>query len=251
MRFLAALLAAVAMCACGSSSTPPSTSLGGTVNVFAAASLTDAFNALGSSFHAANPGVTVRFNFGGSPTLVTQIENGAQADVFASADTTNMDKLRTDGFTASTPIVFAHNKLEIVVAAGNPKGIRGLADLARPGLIYISAGPTVPAGKYAAQILAKAGVTVTPKSLETDVKSVVGKIELGEADAGIVYTTDVKAAGTKVSGVEIPSADNVIATYPIATVKGSANAAAAAAFIAFVTSSQGQAKLEGYGFLEA
>jgi len=251
MRFLAALLAAAAMCACGSSSTPPSTSLGGTVNVFAAASLTDAFNALGSSFHAANPGVTVRFNFGGSPTLVTQIENGAQADVFASADTTNMDKLRTDGFTASTPIVFAHNKLEIVVAPGNPKGIRGLADLARPGLIYISAGPTVPAGKYAAQILAKAGVTVTPKSLETDVKSVVGKIELGEADAGIVYTTDVKAAGSKVSGVEIPSADNVIATYPIATVKGSANAAAAAAFIAFVTSSQGQAKLEGYGFLEA
>jgi molybdate transport system substrate-binding protein len=251
MRLLATLLACVAMCACGSSSAPASTSLGGTLNVFAAASLTGSFNALGASFHAANPGVTVRFNFAGSPTLVTQIENGAQADVLASADTTNMDKLRTDGFTASTPVVFAHNQLEIVVAAGNPKGIHGLADLARPGLIYISAGPTVPAGKYAAQILTKAGVMVTPKSLETDVKSVVAKIELGEADAGIVYTTDVKAAGAKVSGVEIPSADNVIATYPIATVKGSANAAAAGAFIAFVTSSQGQAKLEGYGFLQA
>jgi molybdate transport system substrate-binding protein len=251
MRFLAALLTAVAACACGTTSAPATASLSGTVNVYAAASLTDSFNALGSSFHAANPGVTIRFNFAGSPTLVTQIENGAQADVFASADTTNMDKLRADGFTASTPVVFAHNQLEIIVAAGNPKGIQGLSDLARPGIVYISAGPTVPAGKYAAQILAKAGVTVTPKSLETDVKSVVGKIELGEADAGIVYVTDVKAAGSKVGGVAIPAADNVIATYPVATVKGSASPAAAVAFVAFVTSSQGQAKLEGYGFLAA
>ena len=251
MRLPAALLAAVAICACGSSSAPATASLGGTLNVYAAASLTDSFNALGASFHAANPGVTVRFNFAGSPTLVTQIENGAQADVFASADTANMDKLRTDAFTASTPVVFAHNQLEIVVAAGNPKGVHGLPDLARPGIIYITAGPTVPAGKYAAQILTKAGVTVTPKSLETDVRSVVGKIELGEADAGIVYVTDVRAAGAKVSGVDIPTADNVVANYPIATVKGSANTAAAGAFIAFVTSSQGQAKLEGYGFLAA
>lgn len=243
--------AMVALCACGSSSAPASPALSGTLSVFAAASLTDSFNALGASFHTANPGVTVRFNFAGSPTLVTQIENGAQADVFASADTTNMDRLRTDGYTASSPVVFAHNQLEIVVAAGNPKGIHTLADLAKPGVIYISAGPTVPAGKYAAQILAKAGVSVTPKSLETDVKSVVGKIELGEADAGIVYTTDVKAAGSKVSGVEIPAADNVVATYPIATVKGSASASLANAFIAYVTSSQGQTRLKDFGFLSA
>lgn len=248
-RLAVTCFAVVALCACGSSSTPASPALSGTLNVFAAASLTDSFNALGASFHTANPGVTVRFNFAGSPTLVTQIENGAPADVFASADTTNMDKLRTDGLTASSPVVFAHNQLEIVVAAGNPKGIHGLADLAKPGVIYISAGPTVPAGKYATQILAKAGVMVTPKSLETDVKSVVGKIELGEADAGIVYTTDVQAAGSKVSGVDIPAAYNVVATYPIAQVKGGANLAAARAFIEFVTSAGGQSKLQDFGFL--
>lgn len=250
-RAVFACFALLALCACGSSTAPASSSLSGTLNVFAAASLTDSFNALGGSFHAANPGVTVRFNFAGSPTLVTQIENGAQADVFAAADTTNMDKLKTGGFTASAPVVFAHNQLEIVVAAGNPKGIRSLGDLARPGIVYISAAPTVPAGKYAGQILAKAGVTVTPRSLETDVKSVVGKIELGEADAGIVYTTDVKAAGNKVAGVDIPAADNVVATYPIAVVKGSASASLANAFVAYVTSGQGQARLKDFGFLSA
>jgi molybdate transport system substrate-binding protein len=162
-----------------------------------------------------------------------------------------MDKLNGDGFTAGTSHVFARNKLEIVVAPGNPRGITGLADLAKPGVIYITEAPTVPAGKYALQALKMAGVTVTPKSLETDVKSVVSKIELGEADAGIVYTTDVTAAGAKVAGVPIPDADNVIATYPIVTVKGSTNATAAGAFIAFVLSATGQAKLQSFGFLSA
>jgi molybdate transport system substrate-binding protein len=246
--------AAVVLAACsgngGNGSTSPSP-LGGAVNVFAAASLTDAFNALGASFHEANSGVTLKFNFAGTPTLLTQIEQGAPADVFASADTTNMDKLNGDGFTAGTSHVFARNKLEIVVGPGNPRGITGLADLAKPGVIYITAAPTVPAGKYALQVLKMAGVTVTPKSLETDVKSVVSKIELGEADAGIVYTTDVTAAGSKVAGVPIPDADNVVATYPIAMVKGSANATAANAFIAFVLSATGQAKLQSFGFLSA
>jgi molybdate transport system substrate-binding protein len=248
------LVAAVLLAACGGNAGNGSTSpkaLSGTVNVFAAASLTDAFNALGASFQGANSGVTLKFNFAGTPTLVTQIEQGAPADVFASADTTNMDKLNGDGFTAGTSHVFARNKLEIVVAPGNPRGITGLADLAKPGVIYISAAPTVPAGKYALQALNKAGVTVTPKSLETDVKSVVSKIELGEADAGIVYTTDITAAGSKVAGVSIPDADNVIATYPIAMVKGSPNATAANAFIAFVLSATGQAKLQSFGFLSA
>ncbi|HEY2437202.1 MAG TPA: molybdate ABC transporter substrate-binding protein, partial [Solirubrobacteraceae bacterium] len=216
-----------------------------------AASLTDAFKALGASFQQAHPAVTVRFNFAGTPTLVTQIEQGAPADVFASADTTNMDKLKTDGYTSGTPQVFAHNKLEIVVAPGNPKGITALADLAKPGVIYISAGPTVPGGKYAAQALQKAGVTVTPKSLETDVKSVVSKVELGEADAGIVYTTDVKAAGSKVTGVPIPDQYNVVATYPITTVKGTKDGAAAGAFVAYVLSAGGQATLGSYGFQHA
>ena len=248
--FLVAVVAAL-LSACGSSGSPSTSSLSGTASVFAAASLTASFNAIGTAFQAAHPGVTIKFNFGGTPTLVTQIEQGASADVLASADTTNMDKLKTDGFTAGTPQIFAHNKLEIVVAAGNPKGITGLADLAKPGVIYITEAPTVPAGKYALQILANANVKVTPKSLETDVKSVVSKIQLGEADAGIVYVTDVTAAGNKVAGVPIPDSVNVIATYPIVAVKGTKNADIANAFIAYVLSADGQATLQSFGFLPA
>jgi len=213
--------------------------------------LTDSFKALGSAFQTAHAGTTVQFNFAGTPTLVTQIEQGASADVLASADTANMDKLKKDGFTTGTSQVFARNKLEIVVAAGNPKRISSLADLAKPGVIYITEAPTVPAGKYALQILASAGVKVTPKSLETDVKSVVSKIELGEADAGIVYVTDVKAAGSKVTGVPIPDSVNVIATYPIVAVKGTKNSALANAFIAYVLSADGQVTLQSFGFLPA
>jgi molybdate transport system substrate-binding protein len=251
---VAPVVAALLLAACGTSGGNASTSprpLGGTVSVFAAASLTAAFNSLGTSFQGSNSGVTMKFNFAGTPTLVTQIEQGAPADVFASADTTNMDKLKGDGFTTGTPQVFARNKLEIVVGPGNPKSITRLADLAKPGVIYITEAPTVPAGKYALQALNMAGVTVTPKSLETDVKSVVSKIELGEADAGIVYTTDVRAAGGKVTGVPIPDAENVIATYPIVAVKATTNSAAANAFIAYVLSASGQAKLQSFGFLSA
>lgn len=250
-RFLLVAVVAALLTACGSSGSPSTTSLSGTASVFAASSLTASFKALGTSFQAAHPGVTVTFNFAGTPTLVTQIEQGAPADVFASADTTNMDKLTADGFTTGTSQVFGHNQLQIVVAPGNPKGITGLADLAKPGLIYISAGPTVPAGKYALQALAKAGVKVTPRSLETDVASVVSKIELGEADAAIVYTTDVQAAGSKVTGVPIPATSNVIATYPIIAVKGTKNAGVANAFIAYVLSANGQSTLATFGFLAA
>ena len=254
-RIMLLLLIPLSLAACGGTPSTPASSSGtplhGTVTVFAAASLTDPFKALGAAFQAGNPGVTVRFNFAGTPTLVTQIEQGAQADVFASADTTNMDRLAADGNTSGAPEVFAHNKLEIVVTAGNPKGIAGLADLAKPGVIYISEAPTVPAGKYSRQALARAGVSVTPRSLETDVKSVVGKIELGEADAGIVYKTDVKAAGNKVQGIPIPDTDNVLATYPLVELKGSTNPSAAKAFIDFVRSAAGQSKLESFGFLRA
>ncbi len=258
MRIRVSLLVvpAALLAACGngggtSADSPQAMPLRGTISVFAAASLTDSFKTLGTSFHADHPGVTLQFNFAGTPTLLTQIEQGAQADVFASADTTNMDKLKRDGFTTGIPQVFAHNQLEIVVAAGNPKGITGLADLAKPGLIYISEAATVPAGKYSLQALAKAGVTVTPRSLETDVKSVVSKVELGEADAGIVYTTDVKAAAGRVQGVPIPAAYNVVATYPLVAVKGTKNSAAANAFIAYVLSAAGQSRLESFGFLGA
>src|SRR6267143_5242682 len=244
LLFVAAVFLAACGTAGGTATSPSATALSGTISVFAAASLTDAFKALGNSFHAAHPAVTVQFNFAGTPTLVTQIEQGANADVLASADTTNMDKLKADGFTDGTPQVFAHNQLEIAVAPGNPKGITGLADLAKPGVIYISEAATVPAGKYALQILAAASVKVTPKSLETDVKSVVSKIELGEADAGIVYVTDVKAAGSKAAGVPIPDSVNVIATYPIVAVKGTKNSNLANAFISYVQSADGQAMLQ-------
>jgi molybdate transport system substrate-binding protein len=223
--------------------------LTGYINVSAAASLSASFNALGGAFHRANSGVGVNFNYAGTPTLVTQIEQGAPVDVFASADMTNMDKLTADGFTSGSSRTFARNQLEIVVAPGNPKGISGLADLAKPGLIYITEGPTVPAGKYALQALAMAGVKVTPKSLETSVTAVISKIELGEADAGIVYTTDITAAGSKVQGVPIPAASNVSATYPIVAVKGTRYPAAASAFIAYVLSSTGQSMLATFGFL--
>src|SRR6202162_3290620 len=251
MRFRILSLVSVAfLAACGSGGTP-SASASGTASVFAAASLTESFKALGTAFQTAHPGTTVQINFAGSPTLVTQIEQGASAGGVASADMANMDKLKADGFTSGTPQVFAHNKLEIVVAAGNPKGITSLADLAKPGRVYITAAPTVPAGKYALQILASAGVKVTPKSLETDVKSVVSKIELGEAAAGIVYGPDVKAAASKAQGVPIPDAYNVIATYPVAVVKGTKNADLASAFIAVVLSSSGQSTLESFGFIHA
>lgn len=250
------MVAVAFLAACGSSessgsTSPSATPLSGTISVFAAASLTAPFNALGASFQTANPGLTVKFNYAGTPTLVTQIEQGAPADVFASADTTNMDRLTADGFTTGSSRVFAHNQLEIVVAPGNPKGISGLADLAKPGVIYISEAATVPAGKYSLLALATAGVKVTPKSLETSVTAVIGKIELGEADAGIVYTTDVTAAAAKVQGVPIPAADNVIATYPIAAVKGTANSVVANAFIAYVLSDKGQSTLATFGFLSA
>jgi molybdate transport system substrate-binding protein len=252
-RFTLLVIGATLLAACGGTgaASPSAASLSGTISVFAAASLTDSFKALGAYFQGANPGVTVQFNFAGTPTLVTQIEQGASADVFASADTTNMDRLKNDGYTTGTPQVFAHNQLEIVVAPGNPMGITGLADLAKPGVIYISEGPTVPAGRYSLQALAKAGVKVTPKSLETDVKSVISKIELGEADAGIVYRTDVSAASGKVQGVPIPDAYNVTATYPIVAVKGAKNAAVADAFIAYVLSAKGQATLQSFAFLPA
>ena len=250
------LVSAMLLAACGSSggtasNSPSSSSFSGYINVFAAASLTASFNALGISFHQAHPGVGVNFNFAGTPTLVTQIEQGAPADVFASADTDNMTRLTTDGFTSGASKVFARNQLEIVVAPGNPKGISGLADLAKAGVIYITEGATVPAGKYSLQALALAGVKVTPKSLETSVAAVLSKIELGEADAGIVYTTDIQAAGSKVQGVQIPAADNVIATYPIVEVKGTRSSDVAIAFIDYVLSSTGQSTLATFGFLSA
>jgi molybdate transport system substrate-binding protein len=218
------------------------------LDVFAAASLTAAFTDLGRSFGKSHSQVRVRPAFAGTSTLVQQIQQGAPADVFASADTANMQKLSDAGLVEAAS-VFARNRLEIVVQKGNPKHIGGLADLSRPDLIVVLAAPGVPAGTYATQALAKAGIKVAPKSQEQDVKSVVSKVALGEADAGIVYVTDVSAGGSAVEGVTIPDAQNVVAAYPIAVVKQGPDAADGRAFERFVLSVEGQRVLARYGFL--
>jgi molybdate transport system substrate-binding protein len=259
LRYLLVLLACVGVVGAGCGDDSPTNStpttaapkvMTGDITVLAAASLTDSFKEIGTAFEAANPGAKVTFSFAASSALVTQINQGAPADVFASADTANMDKLTaaTGAGAAATPVTFATNKLQIIVGKGNPKGVSGLADLAKSGLIYVTAAPEVPIGAYAKHVLDKAKVTVTPKSLEADVKSVVNKVTLGEADAGIVYATDVKAAGDKAVGVAIPDDLNVVARYPIAVTKASKNAAAATAFVSFVTGTPGQTVLAKYGF---
>jgi len=220
-----------------------------TVTISAAASLTAAFESMAASFETAHPDVKVRLNFGGSSTLVQQIQQGAPADVFASADEANMQKLALSGAIAGTPQLFARNQLQIVVPAGNPKGIAGLADLTKAGLTLALCGPTVPCGRYAREAFAKAGVSLPAASQELDVKAVVTKVALGEVDAGIVYVTDVRAAGRAVEGVNIPASANVIAHYPIALLRSAPNPSAAAAFVTYVLSAQGQQVLAAYGFL--
>ncbi|MEN9643993.1 MAG: hypothetical protein RL238_662 [Actinomycetota bacterium] len=242
-----ALLGLVAA-ACGSDDDTAATT-DGDITVFAAASLTAAFTEIGDAFMAANPDATVTFNFAASSELVTQIAEGAPADVFASADLNNMTKLTAAGDNATEPVVFATNLLEIIVGRGNPEGITGVADLANPDLIVVTCAPEVPCGKYAAQIFENAGFTVTPKSLEENVKAVVSKVILGEADAGIVYATDVETAGDQAAGVAIPVDINVVAEYPIAVTRTAVDAEGAQAFIDFVTSAEGQDILASYGFL--
>jgi molybdate transport system substrate-binding protein len=219
------------------------------VLVFAAASLAEAFRELGEAFATAHAPASVEQSFAGSSALVAQVESGAPAEVIATADAVNMGKLESTGRLAGAPAVFARNRLEIVVERGNPQGVKGLADLARSDLIVILAAEAVPAGRYARQALQTAGVTVAPRSLEQNVKAVLNKVALGEADAGIVYTTDVRAAGDRVSGVAIPDAQNLIASYPIALVKQREVRADARAYLSFVLSEEGHAILARFGFL--
>jgi molybdate transport system substrate-binding protein len=216
------------------------------LKVFAAASLTAAFTELGEQYAAANGGDKVTFNFAGSQALATQIQQGAPADVFASADLASMDKVKD---LVATPQNFAGNLLAIVVEKGNPKGVRALADLASPDLKVVLAAEEVPAGRYAKQVLDQAGVGVTPVSQEDNVKAVVTKVSLGEADAGIAYVTDVSAGGDKVEGVDIPETRNLTATYPIATVKAGRDQEGASAFMDLVLSAEGQRVLKQHGFL--
>lgn len=248
------MVLAVALVSCSSDVTsrgdsPPRGSIApGSVTVFAAASLIDAFTELGAAFESAHPGVIVDFNFASSSDLAIQIIEGAPADVFASADPTNLDKVRDSSVSLGEPRIFATNTLEILVESGNPMGISSLADLADPNLIYITCDESVPIGRYSADILRRADVTPTPKSYEENVKGIVNKIVLGEADAGIVYRTDVIAAGSAAAGIAIPDKHNVVTSYPMATV-GKVPSEAARDFVEFVTTSRiARSILERFGF---
>ena len=221
----------------------------GEITVFAAASLTESFDAMAKQYQKKYPDVDVRFSYDASSNLATQINQGAPADVFASADADNLQKTIDAGTVTPPPVVFAKNRLEIAVEKGNPKKIKSLADLQKPGLVVVLCADQVPCGKYAAQSIAMAGVTVSPASKEENAKATLSKVSIGEADASIVYVTDVRAAKGTTSGVKIPDKGNVIATYPIGVVKDSQNTAAAKAWVKFVRSEEGQAVLRKFGFL--
>jgi molybdate transport system substrate-binding protein len=240
--------------------TPEPTAEPRTLTVFAAASLTDAFTEIGHNFEAAHPGVSVALNFAGSQTLSTQIIQGASADVFASANKAEMDKVVTANLiTTDAPRNFLTNQLIVILPANNPAKIQTLQDLSKPGMKIVLADKTVPAGKYALQILDnmvkdalfgadfKTKVLSNVVSNETDVKQVVAKVQLGEADAGIAYVSDAIAA-PELKTIKIPANLNVIAKYPIAALAKAPQAQLVADFIAYVLSSDGQAILKNWGF---
>lgn len=253
-RFLALSLLLLAACRPEVGYEPPASpgsgkQLSGSATIFAAASLTEAFQEIGEAFEDANPSTEIVFNFGASSGLATQVAEQGGADVFASADQANMKKVTEPDLIDGDPEVFAQNRLEIIVAPGNPKEIKGLSDLAASGVKVVLAAPEVPVGRYARAALDKAGVAVNPVSEAVDVKGVVGPVTLGEADAGIVYASDVKAAGDNAEGVAVPEDENVTAEYPIGLVKDGGNPQVGRAFIEFVLSDRGQEILTDYGFL--
>ncbi|MFE5944402.1 molybdate ABC transporter substrate-binding protein [Streptomyces sp. NPDC056480] len=213
--------------------------------VLAAASLTDVFKTAGKAYEKSHPGTKVTFSFAGSQELVAQVSQGSRADVLVTADTKSMDKVKAD---TGTPAIIARNRLVIATGEGNPFKVDGLEDLADTKLKVVLAAPEVPAGKYSKQILDAQKVTVKPVSQEPNVRAVLSKVELGEADAGLVYKTDAASAADKVDAVEIPDDQNAIAKYPAATIKDSENAEAAAAFVAWLSSPEGQKILQDAGF---
>jgi molybdate transport system substrate-binding protein len=236
----------------------------GALTIFTAASLTDAFKDMATEIEPANPGTKLTFNFAGSPTLRTQLAQGARADVFASADEPTMAGAENDGTVTGQPQIFARNILVVVVPAKNPAGIQTLQDLAKPNLKLVLTNKEVPVGNYARQALEKMSqdpafgpdfskrVLANLVSEETNVRQVAAKVQLGEADAGIVYATDITPAlRDAVRVIQIPPAFNVIAKYPIAVVKGTQYEAGARAFIAYVLSPAGQTILVRHGFLAA
>ncbi|NUT70264.1 molybdate ABC transporter substrate-binding protein [Pseudarthrobacter sp. C4D7] len=249
---LALVLAVLPGCAAGGSTTDggiiAGDKPGGAITVFAAASLKQAFTDLSRTFEAEHPGTTVTLSFAGSSDLAGQISQGAPADVFASADMTNMKKVQDAGLTDGAPEEFATNTLAIAVPPGNPAGIASLQDLARPGIKLVTCARQVPCGAAAATAAQAAGLALSPVSEENAVTDVLGKVTSGEADAGLVYGTDIKAAGTKVAGIRFPESGSAVNTYPIAGIAGSRNQATAQAFMDLVTGPEGQKVLGAAGF---
>ena len=255
MRKLAVLLVGgVLLAGCGGGQQPAA---GGTapsaapeareLTVFAAASLTETFTELGNRFQTDHPGVTVKFNFGASSDLAQQIVNGAPADVFASASDATM-KTVTDAGAAASPTLFATNVLQIATAPGNPKAIASFADLANPELKVVVCAPQVPCGATAEKIEKATGVTLTPVSEEPDVKSALGKVTSGDADAGLVFVTDVTSAGDDVTGVSFPEAQQAVTNYPIVVLNEAPQKDLAGEFQELVTGPDGQKALEAVGF---
>jgi len=248
---IASVLMAVAGCGSNHDSSTSHTdqdSADRTVMVFAAASLKKSFTEIGEQFKTDNPGASVEFNFAGSSDLVTQLTQGAQADVFASADTKSMDKAVAAGLVAGEPVNFASNTLTIAVAPGNPKQIRSFRDLTKSGLNVVVCAPQVPCGSATEKVEEATGVRLAPVSEESSVTDVLNKVTTGQADAGVVYVTDAAGAGDKVTSVPFPESAGAVNTYPIAALESAANAELTRKFIDAVNSEAGRKTLSAAGF---
>ena len=247
-----ALLVAGTTAACGDDDSSGASGDGDTtLTVYAAASLTTTFTEIGQEFEQQHDGVKVEFSFGGSSDLVAQIQEGAPADVFASADTANMDKVTADDLQAGDPQNFASNTLEIAVPPGNPGGVTSFADLAKDGLNVVVCAPEVPCGAATQKVEDATGVDIQPVSEEQSVTDVLAKVTSGEADAGLVYVTDVQAAGDDVEGITFPESSEAVNTYPIVALKDAADADLAQQFVDLVLGETGQGILEDAGFAQA
>lgn len=232
----------------GRTATAGDDGLRGTLTVFAAASLTDAFEEIGVGFRQEHPDVELSFSFAGSSSLAAQVVSGAPADVFAAASSQTMRRVTEAGRALGEPEVFARNRLQIAVPSGNPAGVEGLDDLAREGIAVALCAPEVPCGAATETLLAAAGVTASPDTLEQDVRAALSKAELGEVDAALVYRTDVLSAGAEVEGIDVPEATQAVNDYPVVALRDAPNPAAARAFVGYVLSPEGQRVLAAAGF---
>lgn len=248
MRTLLAVAAALVVAGCGTPGAGAGGGASGEITVFAAASLTESFTKLGKDYEAAHPGAKVKFGFAGSSALAQQLNQGAPADVFASAAPANMKQVTDTGIVKAEPTTFAKNTLQIVVPKGNPGGVTGLADFAKADLKIALCAEQVPCGSAAKKVFEAAGVTPRPDTLEQDVKAALAKVALGEVDAALVYRTDVKAAGEEVEGKDFPEAAEAVNAYVIAPVAKASNSVGAKAFLDYVVSAEGWAVLAEAGF---